>query len=33
MPAKINLINQTFGKLKVIEETNKRKNKSVVWKC
>lgn len=33
MPAKINLLNQTFGKLKVIEETNKRKNKSVVWKC
>lgn len=33
MPAKINLLNQTFGKLKVIEETDKRKNKSVVWKC
>ena len=33
MPAKINLLNQTFGKLKVIEETNKRINKSVVWKC
>ena len=33
MPAKINLLNQTFGKLKVIEETSKRLNKSVVWKC
>lgn len=33
MPAKLNLINQTFGKLTVIEETSKRKNKSVVWKC
>jgi hypothetical protein len=33
MPAKINLLNQTFGKLLVIEETPKRKNKSVVWKC
>ena len=33
MPAKINLIGQTFGKLKVLEETSKRKNKSVVWKC
>ena len=33
MPAKINLLNQTFGKLLVIEETSKRKNKSVVWKC
>lgn len=33
MPAKINLLNQTFGQLTVIEETEKRKNKSVVWKC
>lgn len=33
MPAKINLIGQRFGKLIVIEETDKRKNKSVVWKC
>lgn len=33
MPAKINLLNQTFGKLKVIEETTKRLNKSIVWKC
>ena len=33
MPAKINLLNQQFGKLKVVEETSKRKNKSVVWKC
>lgn len=33
MPAKINLLKQTFGKLQVIEETSKRKNKSVVWKC
>lgn len=33
MPAKINLLNQKFGKLLVIEETPKRKNKSVVWKC
>ena len=33
MPAKINLLGQTFGKLKVIEETKERKNNSVVWKC
>ena len=33
MPAKINLLGQTFGKLIVIEETPQRKNKSVVWKC
>ena len=33
MPSKINLLNQTFGKLRVIEETDKRKNKSVIWKC
>lgn len=33
MPAKINLLGQTFGKLIVIEETSQRKNKSVVWKC
>ena len=33
MPAKINLLNQKIGKLLVIEETNKRKNKSTVWKC
>jgi len=33
MPAKINLLNQKFGKLLVLEETEKRKNKSVVWKC
>lgn len=33
MPAKINLLNQKFGKLLVIEETSKRKNNSVVWKC
>lgn len=33
MPAKINLVGQTFGKLKVLEETSKRKNKSVVWRC
>lgn len=33
MPAKINLLNQKFGKLLVIKETNKRKNKSVVWEC
>lgn len=33
MPAKINLIKQRFGKLTVIEETQKRKNKSIVWKC
>ena len=33
MPAKINLLNQKIGKLLVIEETNKRKNNSVVWKC
>lgn len=33
MPAKINLLNQQIGKLKVIKETDKRKNKSVVWEC
>lgn len=33
MPAKINLINQTFGKLTVIKETSERRNKSVVWEC
>ena len=33
MPAKINLLNQQIGDLLVIEETNKRKNKSVIWKC
>ena len=33
MPAKKNLIGQTFGKLTVIEETPLRKNKSIVWKC
>lgn len=33
MPAKIDLLNQRFGKLLVIEETNERKNKSIVWKC
>ena len=33
MPAKINLLNQKIGKLLVIEEANKRKNKSIVWKC
>ena len=33
MPAKINLLNQKIGDLLVIEETNRRKNKSIVWKC
>ena len=33
MPAKINLLNQKIGKLLVIEETDKRINNSVVWKC
>ena len=33
MPAKINLLNQQIGDLLVIEETNKRKHKSIVWKC
>lgn len=33
MPAKINLLGQTFGKLLVIEETPKRKDRSVIWKC
>lgn len=33
VPAKINLLNQRFGKLTVLEETPERKNKSVVWKC
>ena len=27
------LLNQRFGRLKVIEMTNKRKNNSIVWKC
>lgn len=30
---KINLLNQRFGKLLVIKETQERKNKSVVWEC
>ena len=30
MPAKINLLNQKFGKLTVIVETEKRKNNSIV---
>lgn len=33
MPKKVNLMNQTFGRLLVIEETNMRWNKQVVWKC
>ena len=33
MPTKINLIGQKFGRLTVIQETWKRSNKSVVWKC
>lgn len=33
MALKHNLINQKFGKLLVLEETTKRKNKSPVWKC
>ena len=33
MPAKINLLNQRFGKLTVISETEKRKNNSIVWQC
>ena len=33
MPRKINLINQNFGKLLVLEQTSERKNNSVVWKC
>ena len=30
MPAKINLLNQRFGKLTVISETEERKNNSIV---
>ena len=33
MPAKINLLNQQFGKLKVVEETSKRKNKSEIGRA
>lgn len=33
MPAKINLINQQFGKLTVLQELPERKNKSIVWLC
>lgn len=33
MPAKINLKNQQFGNILVLEETPERKNKSIVWKC
>lgn len=33
MGAKLHLEGQKFGKLIVLQETNKRKNKSVVWKC
>ena len=33
MPAKIDLINQRFGKLLVLEELPERKNNSIVWLC
>lgn len=33
MPAKINLLNQRFGKLVVLEELAERRNNSVVWLC
>lgn len=33
MPAKINLMNQRFGKLIVLEELNERRNNSIVWLC
>lgn len=33
MGKKINLINQRFGQLTVLEETEERRNKSVVWLC
>lgn len=33
MGAKLNLLNQSFGKLTVIRETKLRKHNSVVWEC
>lgn len=33
MPAKLDLINKQFGNLLVLQETESRKNNSVVWKC
>lgn len=33
MPAKINLTNQVFGNILVLQETDERKNKSIIWKC
>lgn len=33
MPAKINLLNQQIGKLKVIREMSGRRNGSVLWEC
>lgn len=33
MGARRNLLGQRFGRLVVIEETNKRKRRTVVWKC
>lgn len=33
MPCKINLLGQHFGNLTVIEETDQRNNKSIIWKC
>lgn len=33
MPKKRNLLGQQFHYLTVIEETDKRKNSCVVWKC
>lgn len=33
MPKKNNLKNQCFGRLRVIKETNKRKDGCVVWQC
>jgi len=33
MGAARNLIGERFGRLTVIEKTDKRKNGSIVWKC
>lgn len=33
MPAKIDLKNQQIGNILILNETDKRKNKSVVWEC
>jgi hypothetical protein len=33
MPKKINIVDQKFGRLLVVEATAERKRKNIVWKC